>query len=78
VESEVRASLFAADAPFLVENTRTAVERYLGWALIFLGVWYVRQSIDSHDNQPSEPEKLRTAHLGSQSEVRLTVVYPIG
>jgi hypothetical protein len=36
------------DRIFLAENPRAAIARYLGLALVFLGVWYIRQSkIDS-------------------------------
>jgi hypothetical protein len=46
VEREVRAGSFRGgrgmDPIFRVENPRAAMERYLGLALIFLGVWYIR------------------------------------
>jgi hypothetical protein len=52
VESEVRSgSGRGMDPIFLAENPRAAIERYLGLALVFLGVWYIRQSIiDSDDD----------------------------
>jgi hypothetical protein len=55
VKPEVRAGSFRGGrgmAPiFLVENPRAAIERYLGLAVVFLGVWYIRQSkIDSEDD----------------------------